>query len=549
MGLSSLALLLLWSSTVTAELDEHDYNHRGYKARKSLSDLRKRLAAQGGLKIDSVLDQYVRRPDPNYRYEILNTTVKPESPFWDTLIVKLYSQKWLTPDDWGRSVNRTDADDAVWWHYMSLFIPKKLDPKHMDTACIYITGDSNNASPPEKAQKEDNLIASAVAAELGIVTAALFQIPNAPLYFRDEKPVPQGRGEDRMIGWSWKHFMENPGNPYNLSKESEWLPRLPMTKAVLRAMDTITDLRSSTQKVEHFIIAGASKRGWTTWTTALVDPRVVAIAPIVWDCLHMTRTLPHMPRAYGGWTFAFKDYYELNITNQIDSPEFMLLSQAVDPYHYLADKSRFLMPKLVINAAGDEFLQNDNDRFWWEDMPVGQGKHRLMVQNAEHSEATGIFEIIPAIGAWARGLLETGGEWPGFEWEMDRDSGDITFRNLDPERRPSSVVMWHAPSWPKGGKRDWRLLVADKKIHPVIWFDKELNETSSGSNEWIAHHQKPFVNWIAFFIEVKYPGPPRYYDPSKNTEYRFTTQVSIVPDNKWAHRGCYGKECASLPLV
>jgi hypothetical protein len=30
-----------------------------------------------------------------------------------------------------------------------------------------------------------------------------------------------------------------------------------------------------------FFLAGASKRGWTTWTTAAVDTRVVAAVPIV----------------------------------------------------------------------------------------------------------------------------------------------------------------------------------------------------------------------------------------------------------------------------
>ena len=34
-------------------------------------------------------------------------------------------------------------------------------------------------------------------------------------------------------------------------------------------------LKTSQTKVSKFMIAGASKRGWTTWTTAAVDKRVM----------------------------------------------------------------------------------------------------------------------------------------------------------------------------------------------------------------------------------------------------------------------------------
>jgi PhoPQ-activated pathogenicity-related protein len=40
-------------------------------------------------------------------------------------------------------------------------------------------------------------------------------------------------------------------------------------------------------KLESFLIAGASKRGWTTWLTPAVDERIVAIVPIVMPMLNM----------------------------------------------------------------------------------------------------------------------------------------------------------------------------------------------------------------------------------------------------------------------
>ena len=69
-----------------------------------------------------------------------------------------------------------------------------------------------------------------------------------------------------------------------------WPARLPMTKSAVRALDTVTEFMKSEAggkiNVETFMVAGGSKRGWTTWTTAAVDKRVVAIAPMVIDLLN-----------------------------------------------------------------------------------------------------------------------------------------------------------------------------------------------------------------------------------------------------------------------
>ena len=107
-----------------------------------------------------------------------------------------------------------------------------------------------------------------------------------------------------------------------------------MVKSVVKAMDTITAFRNG--KVKQFVVAGASKRGWTTWLTAPVDKRVVAIAPIVMDLLDFEAGLLHMFRSYGGWTFAFEPYWKQNITQSIiDNPiGLAALGKVLDPLNY-----------------------------------------------------------------------------------------------------------------------------------------------------------------------------------------------------------------------
>lgn len=61
-----------------------------------------------------------------------------------------------------------------------------------------------------------------------------------------------------------KTFIENPDDPTILL-------RLPMTKAAYKGMDAISEFCASkgVPKIKKFMIAGYSKRGWTTWTTVI----------------------------------------------------------------------------------------------------------------------------------------------------------------------------------------------------------------------------------------------------------------------------------------
>ena len=57
-----------------------------------------------------------------------------------------------------------------------------------------------------------------------------------------------------------------------------------MTKAASRAMDV---LQARHPQLHSFVVGGASKRGWTTWTTGLVEKRTKAIVPVVMDLLNL----------------------------------------------------------------------------------------------------------------------------------------------------------------------------------------------------------------------------------------------------------------------
>jgi len=85
------------------------------------------------------------------------------------------------------------------------------------------------------------------------VVADLKQIPNEHLTFKQD-PKHLRRTEDGIIAYTWRHFLDDPSKP-------EWLLRMPMTKASVRAMDAVTHFVNKTigNMVNNYCVGGASK--------------------------------------------------------------------------------------------------------------------------------------------------------------------------------------------------------------------------------------------------------------------------------------------------
>ncbi len=79
-----------------------------------------------------------------------------------------------------------------------------------------------------------------------------------------------GRREDALIAFTFDQFVK--------SGDETWPLLFPMVKSVVRAMDVVQALARSEfkQAIARFVVVGASKRGWATWLTAAVDPRLRA---------------------------------------------------------------------------------------------------------------------------------------------------------------------------------------------------------------------------------------------------------------------------------
>lgn len=297
------------------------------------------LVLAGGAAGETALDRYVAAPDSHYRYELASTTA---GSGFTVHVLDMTSQQWL---------GERDTDRPVWKHWLTIVRPEKL--RH-STALLVIAGGESGKAPPAR---PDPMITS-IATATGSVVAEIRQIPNEPLTFTAEG---KRRNEDEIIAYTWDKFLR--------TGDERWPLRLPMTKAAVRAMDTVTAFLASEAggklDIGKFVVTGGSKRGWTTWTTAAVDKRVVAIIPAVIDLLNLEPSFIHHWRAYGFWAPAVKDYVDMKIMDWNGTPEFRKLLHLVEPYSY---RDRLTMPKFMLNAAGDQFFLPDSSQFYFDNL-------------------------------------------------------------------------------------------------------------------------------------------------------------------------------------
>lgn len=422
----------------------------------------------------TALADYVARPDSHYHWELKG---KRDTGAGSYYLLQMTSQQWRS---------EAEVTHSVWTHWLGIYKPAKVTGS---TALLTINGGSVDSKPPRPDAR-----AIEIALATGSVVAELRGIPNEPVHFTDDS---RGlRTEDGIIAYTWDRYLK--------TGDETWPLRLPMTKATVRAMDAVTEFlaKETGTRVDHYVLAGASKRGWTTWTTSAVDPRVAAAAPIVIDTLNVVKAFEHHYRVYGFWAPSVKDYYEMGLMDALRQPRYRDLMRIEDPYSY---RDRLTMPKYVINSAGDQFFLPDSSRFYFKDLK-GE-KHLRYIPNTDHSlRGSDVWQTLTAF----YGAVIHGQPRPRFDWKFEKD-GSIRVTTQD---RPSAVKLWQATN-PK--HRDFRL----ESVGP-IYTSTDLAPVKSGV--YIARVQKPAQGWTACFVELTFPSPLEKYP------FKFTTAVRVLPD-------------------
>lgn len=418
-----------------------------------------RASAQARPEPVAALAAYVAKPDDSYAWQVRRRYRHADA---DVLELTLASQTW---------------QGVLWQHQLLLVQPRRVrDTGH---AALIVGG---GRWRPEYAQvaedgtlPEDAQLFVAIARALRSTVVVVGQVPFQPLF---------DLTEDRLIAHTFERYLAT-GDP-------EWPLLLPMVKSAVRALDasSAAAIAEWGAPLERFTVLGGSKRGWTAWLTAAVEPRVTALAPVVIDALNMERHFPHQTEVWGAPSEEIEPYTALGLHEVLGSAAGANLRAIVDPYSY---RAAITQPKLVVLATNDRYFPLDSANLYWDGL-VGP-KYLLYLPNEQHSiERYGPFvRTLRALHAAVAG----GTPLPNPRWEYRASEAglELCVRSNGARRL-----------------RVWRAESAGRDFRDAVWAAAEHGRRDS-ARFLIA---QPASGYAAVFAEAEYRRGLRAFSLSTN---------------------------------
>jgi PhoPQ-activated pathogenicity-related protein len=397
----------------------------------------------------TALQSYLKNGDKTFKWEVKDSFMVKDVRGYNLLLT---SQQWR---------------EFTWKHQLTVFIPAEVQ---YSGALLFITGGSLKEGEPKWNNGKDGLSQGVgkMAADRKAVTAVLRQTPNQPLF--------DNLTEDALISFTLHNFKKD--NDYT------WPLLFPMVKSAVRAMDAVQEFtaQQATPKVEKFVVAGASKRGWTTWLTGANDNRVAGIAPMVIDILNMPVSLDYQIKSWNEYSIQIEDYVKLGIPQTAHTPGGEAINTMVDPYSYRANLT---MPKMLFMGTNDEYWVVDNVKNYINDIP---GKYFInYVPNEGHSMGDGQ-QVFNGLSSFF-GMTISGGKYPQLSYSTSTGKTGVNLTATASADLLEDVILWTASS-------------SDLDFRNDKWSSKSLGIARKSK----VKVQQPFPasGYGAFYVDFKY---------------------------------------------
>jgi PhoPQ-activated pathogenicity-related protein len=403
---------------------------------------------------DRALDDNVQREDPSFGWEVRRS---------GEVAGVRYTEALLTSQTW-RGI--------PWRHQLFVIWPGTM-PDEVSHALLHVDSgrwddrlaDLEHVPDLPRQAPLFALLAELLATPLAIVR----QVPFQPLF--------DGLTEDALISYTFDQYLR--------TGEEDWPLLLPMVKSAVSAMDAVEEMGRDEAgvSIRSFTVTGASKRGWTTWLTGAVDPRVRAIVPMVIDVLNMPVHLDHQLAAWGEYSEQIRDYTDRGIFQVLDTPRGRTLTSIVDPYHY---RERLTFPKLIVIGTNDPYWPLDALNLYWDELP--EPRRILYMPNTGHG-ADDYPRLLGSLAAMHRNVVDGDPPLPDPGWEFEEAEDRLRLRvwaDVDAE----SVEAWSATS----PTRDFR------EAH---WTSRACAPDGDG---YVCEIPRPDQGYAALFADMAFPG-------------------------------------------
>jgi PhoPQ-activated pathogenicity-related protein len=409
---------------------------------------------------DQMLLSYVKAPDTSFKWEKGPVAQLEGVTTYD---IVLTSQTWR---------------GITWQHLLRIYRPP--DAKYPGWMTLFIVGGSGKPKPGEHGG--DDMLGVVFAKAMQAPVAVLSQVPNQPLF--------GNLVEDQIISYTFQQFIKD-GDP-------TWPLLFPMTKSAVRAMDALQAYAKQEwqQDIARFMVMGASKRGWTTWLTAVADPeRVKAIAPMVIDTLNFPAQFPYEKQLWGHYSEEVTDYTSKGLTEVFNNPRGRAVWESVDPYTF---RKQLTLPKLIVLGANDPYWPTGALNLYWDGL-VGP-KDILYAPNSGHG-LDDRQRVFNAVSAFFRSEA-AGRPMPEMSWSSKEKDGALALTITAPAAK---------------GAQAWVVESDNLDFRPHTW--KSTPMTGSGGVFTITV-QRPADKNIAVYGEADFEAD--------GSPYTLSTQMTIV---------------------